>query len=360
VSSTLALADSGIDRILYCQVIDGKKTVFLVDSDGGNQQALVTAKDVGTYLIRNHILYFTDHQLFKYIPATGQSKLLGRFEENTLSIQDLSGIADSSGNTAIANNPSQSLDQAVILAVTPFEQNLYILDFSDDSIRSVSNSSTSGAPGSSGASSLKSYSPDRNALVVVRQVGMKLRFEMSVQEKHNERFIPAWSLPQDMTVIPDLPVWSPDSRRLAFYARPYDGISGFYSLYLYNLAAKEMHMVQGQVFSTIPSNDLSMGVFKPEWSKDGKSLIFPYQTYGPSDSLIIKYEVAAGKKITLNGSRGHNLHPSWSPSGKSILFISNREAAQDQVFTMDGNGENLKQLSPAQGYTEWARWYEAG
>jgi Tol biopolymer transport system component len=72
--------------------------------------------------------------------------------------------------------------------------------------------------------------------------------------------------------------------------------------------------------------------------------------------VILKYEKGADKKVILTSSRGHNLYPSWSTSGKSILFLSNRDSAQDQVYTMDSNGEHLKRLSPPEGFTEWASW----
>jgi Tol biopolymer transport system component len=277
--------------------------------------------------------------------------LLKRFDENTLSIQDLSGFADNQSDSRVS-----APDQAIILAENLYEQNLYILEFSDGSIRNVTSSAPSA---SSSATSLKSYSPDRNALVVVRQDGVKQRFELFIQTKKNNKFKTIWTLPPNMTIIPELPLWSPDSRMLAFYARSYQGVSGFYSLYIYSVERKEMLLIQEQVYSTLPSNNLTMGSFVPEWSKDSKSLIFQYQNYGHTDSSIFKYEPATGKKKTLTVSNGHNLNPSWSPSGRSILFLSNRESAKDQVYTMDSNGEKLKQLSSSEGYTEWANWYKA-
>jgi Tol biopolymer transport system component len=356
--STWTMADSGIDEVVYCQLFNGQRTVFVVNSDGGNQRIVVSGKDVKTFLIRKHILYFTNHQLFEYLPATGQSKLLGRFDEDKLTIQDLSDKSYAAAEIA-AGNQAQAPDQAVILAETIFEQNLYIIEFSDGSIRTVTSSMLPNTMTSVGISSPKSYSPNQTALALVRQDGMKLRFEITIQEKKNGQFKTTWTLPKNMTIIPELPVWSPGSRWLAFYARAYESVSGFYSLYLYDRESKEMRTVQEQVFSTIPSNVLTMGSFVPQWSKDGKFLIFQYQNYGPTDSLIMKYEAETGKKLTLTSSRGHNLYPSWSPTGKSILFISNREAAQDQVYTIDANGEHLKRLSPPEGYTEWANWYQA-
>jgi hypothetical protein len=359
--STLTLADSATsinsvtsitDDVFFSQVVGDQKTVFLVKADGTDQRALVSGKNIKVFLIRKHMLYYTDHQLFEYLPVEQKSKLLTRFNEDEIFIQDLAGKTASQSETP---------DQAVILAETPYEQNVYVLEFSDGSIRSVSESLfSSSASNANSASSIKISSPDQTAVAVVQQAGMKLRFELLIQEKVKDKPKTSWTLPQNMTVIPELPIWSPNSHSLAFYARSFDQLTGFYSLYLYDLEKKELRMIQEQVFSTMSLNSLSMGPFRPEWSQDGKYLIFQYRPYGlPTESLILKYDAVNDKKTTLTSSCGHNLYPTWSPSGKSILFLSNREAIQDQVYIMDDKGEHLRRLSPPNGYTEWASWYKA-
>jgi hypothetical protein len=342
--SVSALADSQTDDVLYTQVVNDQKIVYLVKGDGSNSRTLIQGTDLKYFLVRNHILYFTKHQLFIYDPLTGKAKLLSRFNEDEIFIHEISDKADAP-------------DQAMVLANTPYERNLYILEFSDGSIRTVSNSALSGTGNSS---SLKNFSPDQNALAIIRQASMKLRFELLIQEKSsNDKLKTSWILPKILTVIPEIPVWSPNSKMLAFYAKP-NGFQGFYSLYCYDLDTKELHLIQEQVFSVFSSINLQMGPFIPEWSQDSKCLIFQYQPYGlPTASLILKYDASSGKKTTLTSSRGRNLYPSWSPSGKNILFLSNRDSNQNQVYTIDANGEHLKRLSPNEGYTEWASWYKA-
>jgi hypothetical protein len=347
--STLVFAGSEKDNVLFSQVSGDQKTVFLMKDDGGEERTLVTGKDIKVFLIRKHILYYTNHQLFEYLPAEQKAKLLNRFHEENITVQSLADNADSTA----------APDQAVIVAETPYEQNFYILEFSDDSIRSVSNPSLASSLSTTGTSSIKVLNADGSAVAVVHQAGVKLRFELLIQEKANDKLKTSWTLPQNMTVIPELPIWSPDSKLLVFYARESDQLTGFYSLYLYNRTNHKMSLVQEQVFPVMSLNSLSMGSFRPEWSQDGKEIIFQYQPYGlPTESLIFKYEVGRDRLISLTGSRGHNLYPAWSPSGKNILFLSNRDSVQDELYVMDDKGEHLKRLSPQQGYTEWASWYK--
>jgi Tol biopolymer transport system component len=341
--SSLTQADSGRDSIFYAQVVDGQKTIYYAQSDGTNQRVIVKGKDVKFFLIRKHFLYYTNHQLYEYDLASQKARPLTRFTEDLIDIKDMSDKPDAP-------------DQALIIAETAYERNLYILEFSDGSTRMVQNSFSSGTEN---ASSIRGYSPDQTALAVVHQAAMKYRFELYIQEKVNGKLKTSWTLPNNMTIIPELPLWAPNSRMVAFYARQFDGLAGFYSLYLYHLNTKKLQLVQEQVFSKMPFSILQMGSFIPEWSQDSNYLIFQYQPYGlPTESLILKYDVAADKTTTLTSSLGHNLYPSWSPSGKSILFLSNRESFRDQVYTMDPNGENLKRISPPEGYTEWVSWYK--
>ena len=55
--------------------------------------------------------------------------------------------------------------------------------------------------------------------------------------------------------------------------------------------------------------------------------------------------------IRLTHHPAEDAHPSWSPDGRRIAFISNRNGGNYQIYVMDSNGKNLRRL--AQGVRDW-------
>jgi TolB protein len=45
-------------------------------------------------------------------------------------------------------------------------------------------------------------------------------------------------------------------------------------------------------------------------------------------------------------------HPSWSPDGTQIVFYSNREGGHKQIWIMDADGSNQRNLS----HDEFENW----
>ena len=56
-------------------------------------------------------------------------------------------------------------------------------------------------------------------------------------------------------------------------------------------------------------------------------------------------------RIRLTHHAAVDAHPSWSPDGGRIAFISNRNRGNYQIYVMDSNGKNLRRL--AQGARDW-------
>ncbi len=342
--SPMILAENRSDWAFLCQVANDKKTVYIVRADGSESRPLISGKNIEPFEVGKHFLVYVDHKLYQYDLSNQQLKLLTEFKEDHIYIQKLS-------------NGPDAPDQALVIAENMFERNLYILEFSDGSSRLVQNTFSGG---SAGSSSLKGLSPDQKKISIVKQAPMSLRFELSLQEKIKDRFKTTWSLPQDMTIIPESPVWSPDSSMLVFYAKQFESIEGFYSLYLLNTGTKELNIIQEQVFSKFSFGDFRMGPFTPNWSPDSKNIVFQYQPYGlPTGSSIIKYNSEENKKVTLVANSGHHLYPLWSPSGNWVLYLGNPESTKDQAYTVSSTGNQNIRLSPPDGYTEWAAWCES-
>lgn len=56
-------------------------------------------------------------------------------------------------------------------------------------------------------------------------------------------------------------------------------------------------------------------------------------------------------RIRLTHHAADDAHPSWSPDGGRIAFISNRNGGNYQIYVMDSNGKNLRRLT--QGPRDW-------
>ena len=91
-------------------------------------------------------------------------------------------------------------------------------------------------------------------------------------------------------------------------------------------------------------------VADPQLSPDGRSVLFLHTTTdGASgrrnaDIHIVPADGSGEAKPLISGERSENT-PRWSPDGKRIAFLSNRDGGQTQVYVADADGANSKKLS---------------
>lgn len=322
------------EYLVFTQKTEDRTIVYIYQPDTGKLQEVARGKDLSVFLQGKHFLYLNDRKLYQYKAAAARSKELATFNEEKIYLE------------VFPDGP----EQALVVAEDKYKIfNWYVLELSDGSLRRIKQPPL-GRSGSYRVPSLTS--PDKKAAAVIKRSGL------AIEETVSGKTRTIWSLPKGMTIIPDWPVWSPDSKRIAFYAKEDKGFEGFYSLYLFDLVKKELILVEKQVLAKYLFSNFSMRSFIPAWSKDGKLLIFQSQPNGlPTRSLIIKYNAVTGEKQVLTDSPGSNDYPEWSFSERYISFLSNRETPGRQLYLMDPEGENLKRVSPEEGYTDWAGWY---
>jgi TolB protein len=65
----------------------------------------------------------------------------------------------------------------------------------------------------------------------------------------------------------------------------------------------------------------------PDWSPDGKFLVFDSSRSGNQDIWI--QPVAGGEAIQVTSNPAMDMRPSWSPDGKLIAFQSDRGGSMD-------------------------------
>lgn len=155
------------------------------------------------------------------------------------------------------------------------------------------------------------------------------------------------------------PEWSPDGRRIAFAGKRGENNGLF-------VAAPDGSAVRFLTALTGTNSPLPLTGKRFAWSPDGKSIAFVSATPGPETSaatgdpvVITRYlykpdyeegltrfndnrrthvfllDTASGTVRQLTSGEFYEHSPDWSPDGREILFVSNREPNQDQFFNYD-------------------------
>jgi TolB protein len=139
------------------------------------------------------------------------------------------------------------------------------------------------------------------------------------------------------------PMWSPDTRSLAFtsYMRGYP--------YLYRMFPFENRPVQVVAgFLGINSS--------PAFSPDGRFLAMTLSRDGNPEVYLLNLATGAFRRLTTYS--GIDTEPTWSPTGREIAFVSER-AGGAHVFVMDAEGANVRRLTQA-GFNTQPRWSPKG
>jgi len=139
------------------------------------------------------------------------------------------------------------------------------------------------------------------------------------------------------------PVWSPDTRSLAFtsYMRGYP--------YLYRVFPFENRPVQ------VLAGFLGINT-SPAFSPDGRSLALTLSRDGNPEVYVLNLSTGAFRRLTTYS--GIDTEPTWSPTGREIAFVSERAGAP-QIFVMDAEGANVRRLTQS-GFNTQPRWSPKG
>ena len=102
---------------------------------------------------------------------------------------------------------------------------------------------------------------------------------------------------------------------------------------------------------------LFRGAFTPAWSPDGKKLAFSVENPRGMWAVHVanadgSHDVQLTDPIRIGGS------PAWSPDGKQIAFDEFGGEVRQQIFVMDANGYNVRQLTNSPnwscGHPSWS------
>ena len=133
-----------------------------------------------------------------------------------------------------------------------------------------------------------------------------------------------------LTDTPDYsPVWSPDSRRIAFLSTR-DGNA-------------EIYVMESDGSSqAVRLTDTEALEYDISWSPDGKKVLFVSERDGNPEIYILDPNGVEQTRLTYNNDRDDQ--PVWSPDGDRIAFVSYLDG-DAEVFTMNDKGEDQVRIT---------------
>ncbi len=143
---------------------------------------------------------------------------------------------------------------------------------------------------------------------------------------------------RQLTHLPDgacQPDWSPDGKRLVFIS-PCQGKKDMYpgaSLFIINADGTGLTPL-----ATLPGGD-----FDPAWAPDGTQIAFTtLRDYNIPHLFLYKLSDHSVKRLSNQVNRER--HPAWSPDGKQLAYETTI-LSQPQIWTMSAKGENAREFS---------------
>jgi hypothetical protein len=92
--------------------------------------------------------------------------------------------------------------------------------------------------------------------------------------------------------------------------------------------------------------------YDPAWSPTGEWIAFVSTESGNDEIYIARPDGSEIRRVTSN-TWEWDKHPSWSPDGQQLVFWSNRESGRSQIWIMNWDGSNPRNLTNSL-YNDWA------
>ncbi len=142
------------------------------------------------------------------------------------------------------------------------------------------------------------------------------------------------------------PQWSPDGKHIIFMS---DRLGQYenenWQVFIIDVETGVEH----QFTETIPEN-----MYAPDWSPDGEKILF--SSGKPGTLQFFMMDKNGENKILLGDGTG----AVWSPDGLHIAFIKSGNQGNHQIFIMNADGTELRQITRNARYTGSVDWSPDG
>jgi Tol biopolymer transport system component len=107
-----------------------------------------------------------------------------------------------------------------------------------------------------------------------------------------------------------------------------------------------IYLIREDGTAPVPLTDPDGYCTDPAWSPDGTKIAHTCKVSGDQEIWVMNADGSNHARLTTSLSR--DIAPSWSPDGSRIVFASNRNHYDDNVwdlFTMNADGTDLRQIT---------------
>ena len=142
------------------------------------------------------------------------------------------------------------------------------------------------------------------------------------------------------------PAWSPDSRRLAFYAEVNGAPADLFTIGLDGTALTQLTHTPG----------IAEGY--PQFSPDGRRIAFESHTPdGNFDVYVMDVDGTNVRRVTAHP--GRDVGPAWSPDGTRLVFMSDRDGPEFSLYAVEPDQASetvdgaTREVRLTEGETDW-------